>query len=493
MWAPISYTLVCVVTVNLLATAGDVALTWTSPIYPKLYSNDSSINPLGRPITESEDGWLGSLVNIGAMVGPFPFSFIAKRFGRKVGLLSLAIPLIVSFVVFAFATNIYVFYFARILGGLAMGGGYSLLPMYIAEISEDSNRGMMSLTLNIFWAIGNFLPYAIGPFISITLFSLILACIPTAFFIIFLVVGVETPYYYAGVNKADKAEKSLMKLRCTGKEGVQTELDSIKAHLKQDDDGHFSDIIKRKELRKAFIICIILIIAEEACGSCAITFYLQPIFEAAGTTLSSDISALIVGAALLISSFVAPFVVDRVGRKLLTVVSCIGMMIALLMLGVFFYIQDSTEYSTDSIMWVPIFSLIFFIVSFNLGLGCIPWTLCSELFPNNVKHIAASSVSSVCWITSFLVTKFFNDMNDLMGRAGTFWFFSCACFAAGIFSLIYVPETKGKSFSEIQDMLKYGTQKKTVHDNQKADIILNDKLRTDKNGCENIAYLHSHE
>lgn len=480
-------------TVNLLATSGDVTLTWTSPVYPKLYSNDSSINPIGRPITTDEDGWLGSLVNIGAMIGPFPFSFIAERFGRKVGLLCIAIPHIASYLTMAFAQNIYIFYFARIIGGLALGGGYSLLPMYIAEISQDSNRGMMSLTLNIFWAIGNFLPYAVGPFISIMLFNSILACIPATFFVMFLIIGVETPYYLAGINKMDKAEKSLMKLRRVGKEGIQKELESIKAHLKKDDDGHFSDIIRRKELRKAFIICMVLIVSQEASGSAAITFYLQPIFEAAGTDLSSDISALIVGVALLISSFFAPFVVDKLGRKLLTVSSCLGMMISLVMIGIFFFIQDFTDYSTDSIFWMPIFSLIFFIISFNIGMGCIPWTLCSELFPNNVKHIAASTCSSACWMASFLITRFFNDMNDFMGRAGTFWFFATICLGAGIFSLILMPETKGKSFSEIQDMLKYGSPKKATSDNKKADIILNDKLRTDKNGCENTAYLHSHE
>ncbi|KAJ8977231.1 hypothetical protein NQ317_003806 [Molorchus minor] len=224
----------------------------------------------------------------------------------------------------------------------------------------------------------------------------------------------------------DKAEKSLMKLRTSEKEGVQKELEEIKQHLKREEEGSLLDILRRSELRKAFIICLVLIIGQEMSGFCAITFYLQPIFIAAGTELPSEISALIVGVALLASSFIAPFIVDR--------------LVALL--GAFFYVLDSTDLSTDPIVWLPIFSLIFFIVSFNLGMGSIPWTLCSELFPNNVKQIAASAQSSTCWVTTFLVTFFFNDMNEGMGRAGTFWFFA------------------GKSFSEIQDMLKFGKKRK---------------------------------
>ncbi|KAJ8946911.1 hypothetical protein NQ314_008710 [Rhamnusium bicolor] len=242
----LSYTLLVVFAVDLLATSGDITLSWTSPVYPKLYSNDSSKNPLEDPITEDEDAWIGSLVMIGAMIGPLPFGFISEHFGRKIGLLCIGIPHIFSYFTMAFANNIYLFYFGRLFGGLAMGGGYTLLPMYIAEISQDSNRGMMSQTLNVFWSIGNFIPYAIGPFVSIMWFNIILACIPSTFFIIFLLLAPETPYYLVGVNKLKNAQKSLMLLRSTNEEGVRAELDYIKAHFKKEENGHFSDIFKKQ-------------------------------------------------------------------------------------------------------------------------------------------------------------------------------------------------------------------------------------------------------
>ncbi|KAJ8920264.1 hypothetical protein NQ315_011925 [Exocentrus adspersus] len=453
-----TYTLLVVFAVDLLATSGDITLSWTSPIYPKLYSNDTSINPFEEPITEDQDAWIGSLVTIGAVIGPLPFGFIAEHLGRKVALLSIAIPHMISYFTLAFAKNVYIYYAARFLGGLAMGGGYTVLPMYIAEVSQDATRGMMSQTLNVFWAIGNFLPYAIGPFISVMYFNIILACIPTTFFVLFLFLAPETPYFLVGKNKLEKAEQALLLLRSGNQEQTRQEFEYIKTHFKGEEDGHFSDIFRNKGLRKAFIVCIVLIIAQELSGFCAITFYLQPIFEAAGTSLSADISALIVGSTIFLSSFILPFVIDSIGRKILTIVSCFGMSAALLMLGAFFFVKDSTDLDADNISWMPIFSLIFFIVSFNMGIGSIPWTLSSELFPSNVKQVSSSALSSACWITSFFVTKFFNDMNHTMKRSGTFWFFSAVCLAAAIFSIIFVPETKGKSFSEIQEMLNPGSQ-----------------------------------
>nr|XP_023011502.1 facilitated trehalose transporter Tret1-like [Leptinotarsa decemlineata] len=439
--------------VDLLATSGDVTLSWTSPMYPKLYSNDTSVNPLGRPISPDEDSWIGSLLNLGAIIGPYPYAIIAGKIGRRIALLAVALPQIISFLIMAFAKHIYLFYFARFLAGLAVGAGYSLLPMYIAEISRDDNRGAMSLTLNVFWAIGNFLPYVLGPFLTVYWFNTALAIIPITFLVLFTISVPESPYYLVEVGEIEKAEETIMLLRSLSKEEVQEELSSIKAYLKQTEDGNFWDIIKDKTLRKALLICLVLIVSQELSGFCAITYHLEPIFESASTNISADLSAFIVGFVLLISSFVAPFLVDRAGRKALIICSCLGMCLALTLLGIFFHIQD-LNYCTKSINWIPIFSLMWYIVFFNLGICSVPWTLTSELFPNNVKQIASSTITSFCWVTSFTTTKTFNDMNQWIGKSGTFWVFAVSCLCCAIFSIFYVPETKGKSFSEIQNMLQ---------------------------------------
>lgn len=417
-----------------------------------MYSNNTSINPLGRRISKNEDAWLGSLLNFGAIIGPLPFGYISETFGRKTGLLSIALPHILSFLIFAFAKTIHLFYVARFLGGVALGGGYCLYVIYIAEISKDCNRGKMSLTINIFCAIGNFLPFVIGPFTSIFLFNIILAFIPVTFFLLFFFLAPESPYYLVGAKKDKEAEKALMYLRCKDQNGVAEELNYIKSFIGMDDQGRLIDIVRNKILRKSFLICLILIATQDLSGFCAITYHLQTIFEATGTRFRPDLSAIIVGVALLLSSFIAPFLVDKVGRKPLIICSCAGMFIALNLLAGFFYLHDR-NISTKSIYWLPIFSLILYIVFFNVGVCTVPWTLMSELFPNNMKQMTTAVASCFGWISSFLVTKSFHDMNSTMGRCGTFWFFSSMCLLCGTFSVFYLPETKGKSFSQIQKML----------------------------------------
>lgn len=431
-------------------------MTWTSPVIPKLYSNDSSVNPFDVSLTEDQESWIGALLNIGAMIGPFPFGYIAERFGRKIGLLSIAIPFIISYLTLAFARNVELYYFARLLAGIAVGGGYTLLPMYVAEIAEDSNRGTLSVTLNIFWTFGNLLPYVIGPYTSILCFNLILSCIPSLFLILFFILSPESPHYLIGKNKNKEAKESLMKLRSNNQKAVLEELDNIQAGLeKTKTESSPFDLLKSKVYLKALGISLVLIIGQQLSGINAVLFYTEEIFAEAGADeLAPEVSSIIIGLVLFLTSFITPFVADRLGRKLLLLVSGFGIVAANFAFGAYFFVKNTNHSDVTSISWLPIASLVVFIVMYNFGVGPIPWTISSELFPTSVKSYASALVAFMCWATSFLVTKFFEDLNADIGEGKTFWLFGGFSVLAWLFTFFFVPETRGKSFREIQQILE---------------------------------------
>lgn len=99
---------------------------------------------------------------------------------------------------------------------------------------------------------------------------------------------------------------------------------------------------------------------------------------------------------------------------------------------------------------MPLLSLAVFIVIFSMGYGPIPWLMMGELFPNNVKGVASSVTASMNWILAFAVTKFFQNMIDLMGISLSFFVFAIICFVGTIFVALVVPETKGKTIDEVQ-------------------------------------------
>ncbi|XP_050304818.1 facilitated trehalose transporter Tret1-like [Anthonomus grandis grandis] len=450
----ISTTVITVLVADLLASSGDITSTWTSPMYPKLYSNDTTVNPLGRPITEDEDSWMGSLINIGAILGALPAGLVADRYGRKKTLIAVAVPHITAYLIYAFATNVYMFYAGRLVNGVSVGVGYAILPMYIAEVSEDSQRSTLSSTLNIFWSVGNFVPYAVGPYLSVRWFNLVLIVFPVSFMVLFMFLGYETPHFLVHKGREVEAVAVLTKLRKISVGSSKKEVKALQVAFSEHQDGQWSDIVRDKTLRKALIISVSLVVLQQFSGINAVLYYLQPIFEASGTQLSVPMCSNIFGFCLLLFSFFTALIVKHTGVKWLMGVSAFGSGLSLSLLGAFFYIKDCTNMGTESIFWLPIAGLIGYIFFYVIGFGSLPWTISSELFPNSVKAISAAAVAASCYLSAFIVTKFFNYLNGSVHRAGTFWLFSGLSWVALLVTVVWVPETKGKSFQEIQDMLK---------------------------------------
>lgn len=90
-------------------------MTWSSPVLPKLSGVDLSQSPFDTPITPEQASWISSLVTLGAAVGPFIFSFLADKIGRKPTLMYLGVPYLLCYIMLAFGTNVEVFYVARLV------------------------------------------------------------------------------------------------------------------------------------------------------------------------------------------------------------------------------------------------------------------------------------------------------------------------------------------------------------------------------------------
>ncbi|CAH0555871.1 unnamed protein product [Brassicogethes aeneus] len=437
---------------NLLAITGDSSLSWISPMYLRLKSTDPNINPLGRPITRDEDGWLGSLVNIGAMVSPLLFGFICSKYGRRISLLTISVPALAAYVILAFAGDINSYYVARLLQGLTLGGEYAVLPMYVAEITEDHNRGKMAASLNVFWTLGTLLPYTTGPFLDVVTYNIFLASFPLMFFVSFVILAPESPYFLVGVNRDDEAQRSLMKLRDITDDKAKKEIENIKYIISNEEKGTVLDLVKTASLSKTLAISMVLIMVQQMTGYKAFLAYLEFIFSSTGSNIPGEISSIIFGLMLFLSSFIAPLVADKLGRKFLLITSFTGLTISLLTMGIFFYLLNHTAIDTKAFDWLPLLCMAFFTIFYNMS--TIVWTVIAELFPNNVRAPASSIASSFCALVGFVLSKCFNDAMDILGIHGLFWIFGFISLFGAIFTFFIVPETKGKSFSEIQDMLK---------------------------------------
>lgn len=432
-----------------------ITSTWSSPVLVKLEDeNYLNENPFGALLTSDEESWIGSLMSLGAMLGPIPWALISDKIGRKPTLLLLSIPLFVSFIVLAFAKVLLLYYIARFMAGLAMGGSFTVIPMYIAEIAEVSNRGVLTALFNGLLVLGMFVSYAVGPYVHLVTFNLICASSALVFFMLFLVFCPESPTYLVAANRPEEAKRALTRVRITGTvKEIESELQEIKREAENNAQGSIRDFWRNRGLLKTLLMVMVLVGFQPLSGCDVVQFYTQTIFEETGTDIPSDIAAIIVGAVQMVFGLVAPFFADHVGRKPMLLLSSLVMVLAEVPLGIYFYLNH-IGHDTTKIQWLPILCLILYVIAFNFGFGPLAWTVMGEVFPSHVKTVACGITASFVWLCSFTTTRFFFSIADGIGTGGAFWLFAAFSLLAGIFVLVVVPETKGKTFLEIQKKLK---------------------------------------
>lgn len=431
-------------------------MAWSSPTLPKLLDPSLKDNPFDRIITEDEASWMASIIAIGGALGTYAAGWSAERIGRKKALVIFSVmPFIASFMLICSSTTILLFYVARFLAGIGVSGVYTIIPLYNGEIAEDCNQGQICCSMMTFQTAGQFLTYCVGPYFKISCFTVISGCITITGGTLVITVIPESLYYLISINNKSEAEKALIKLRSTVGREISNELTLIQMVVEDyiENQGSVMDVFSTKALRKAQIMSIALITFQTCSGIAPILFYSESIFKEAGSAILPHISAMVIGFIQFASSFVAPNLVDKFGRRWMLFISASGMCISEVCLGLYFAYKH-IDIVREKFYWVLITLLVLYMITYVMGLGPLVWTVMAEVFPNDVKAAAASVVVGVSWVLTFVVSKLFNYFAFIIGMLGIFWMFAGNCAIAAIFSLTYLIETKGKNFQEIQQLLR---------------------------------------
>ena len=103
--------------------------------------------------------------------------------------------------------------------------------------------------------------------------------------------------------------------------------------------------------------------------------------------------------------------------------------------------------------WLILIGILGFVASFAISVGPVMWVLFSELFPNRIRGIAISFVGFVNSVVSYLVQQIFPWELATLGSAGTFLIYGLFAVLGLIFIIMIVPETKGRSLEELEQIL----------------------------------------
>ncbi|KAJ9581682.1 hypothetical protein L9F63_023146 [Diploptera punctata] len=433
---------------------------WPSPTHPKLKES------MQTEVTSDEWAWVISVMGIGGVITPVPAAYFGNKLGRKVMLLACAPFFLVAWLLIIFASSATELLIARTIGGFGVGIVFSICPVYVAEIAEDKIRGILGTLMQLLMNIGTLVEFAVGPYVSYKTLGWVSGFFPLLFLVLMSFMP-ESPRYHCMKNKRDRAEASLLKLRgAKNCQDIKEELDQMQKVVEEEmtKKGRPRDLISTKGTRRALLLMLGLITVQQFGGNMAIMSNAQEIFRTSGgDALDPSISAIIMGIIQLVVSVVTSFLVDRLGRRILLLISTIGCATSLFTLGTYQYLTLKVGLDTSHWNWLPLFSLMMFLVSYCLGLGPLPIAYCGEIFSSNVRGLALSIASMMLSFSFIIVTKLYQVVADGAGVYVAFWFFGSISLAGTLFVYFLLLETKGKSLECIVAELN-NTDKKLTNE-----------------------------
>lgn len=153
-----------------------------------------------------------------------------------------------------------------------------------------------------------------------------------------------------------------------------------------------------------------LLTIQQVSGIDAVVFFTVEIFKTAGSSLNSYVATIIVGAVQLLSNFASLFVVDKAGRKPLLITSAIVMCLSMASMGVAFHLNEIGDHRFG---FLPLVSLIVFMIGFSFGFGTIPFLLMGELFPAQQRSLLSSIAGSMNLLIMFIVIVTYHPLEDV--------------------------------------------------------------------------------
>ena len=381
----------------------------------------------------------------GTVIGAMGSGVLGQKIGGREALRIMAILYTISAVGCAFAWNWDALMFARLIGGLGIGGSSVLGPVYIAELAPAKWRGRMVGMFQINIVVGILLAYLSNYIITTRNLGALqwrwefgVAIVPSVLFLAMLYGIPRSSRWLVTTNQTDEA---LEVLEMMGSPNSQAELQEIidSVHLER---GAKQEPLFNGRYNLPIFLAISIGLFNQLSGINAILYYSNYIFASAGFSSSSAaVQTVGIGLVNLFATLLGMSLIDKLGRKTLLLIGAIGMTIALAGVAGIFYMHSHQSL----LVWL----LVLFIIFFAVSQGSVIWVYIAEVFPSRVRSKGQSVGSSSHWIMNALIAGAF-PLVAAKSQAAPFVFFASMMLLQFLIVLFVYPETKGKTLEAIQ-------------------------------------------
>ena len=417
------------------------------------------------------EGWFVGSALVGAIIGVLFAGALGDKAGRKNTMIISAVLFCVSMIGCAISGSFTELVTYRIIGGVGIGVASIVCPLYISEISVAQHRGLLVSLYQLAVTIGVVGAYIMNNYLLVysqsgaeltgmlnTVFvsevwrgMLGMGFLPSFIFLVAVLFIPESPRWLITRDKLSSAEAIFSRIYTDPAE-IQRQIAATREVCDTKESSEIK-LLFQPGIFTALIIGVCIAILGQFMGVNAVLYYGPEIFKSAG--LPSDDALfyqVLVGLANMLTTVLAMFIIDKVGRKSLVYYGVSGMIISLLLIAFYFVWGASLGLSS-------VFLLVFFMLYIICCAGSIcavVWVILSEMYPIKVRAMAMSVAGLSLWIGTYLIGQLTPWLLANITPAGTFLLFAVMCVPYMLIMWKLVPETTGKSLEEIE---KYWTKK----------------------------------
>ena len=413
-----------------------------------------------------QQGWYVGCALVGSIVGVLFAGILSDKLGRKLTMVISAVLFSTSALGCALSADFTQLVIYRIIGGVGIGVVSIVSPLYISEVAVAQYRGRLVSLYQLAVTVGFLGAYLVnyqllawaesGTQLSVDWLNKVfitevwrgmlgMETLPAILFFIIIFFIPESPRWLIVRGKESKAVDILEKIYNSITE-AKSQLKETKSVLTSETRSEWS-LLMKPGIFKAVIIGVCIAILGQFMGVNAVLYYGPSIFENAGLSGGDSLFyQVLVGLVNTLTTVLALVIIDKVGRKKLVYYGVSGMVVSLILIGLYFLFGDSLGVSS---LFLLIFFL-FYVFCCAVSICAVVFVLLSEMYPTKVRGLAMSIAGFALWIGTYLIGQLTPWMLQNLTPAGTFFLFALMCVPYMLIVWKLVPETTGKSLEEIE-------------------------------------------